>query len=300
MASLPNNFLGLPKRFSDYARARFAILPIPYDATTSYMSGTRLGPAAIITASQQVELYDHELDAEFHKCGIATLEPLMPEYGDPRHMHELIYRTAQQCIVDGKFVFGLGGDHSVTSALVRAAAQQQRKSKIRGGLSILQIDAHTDLRDSYEGTLWSHAAVMRRCLDYADTLQAVGIRSVSLEEAQFMRAAGITPVFARDTFESDEWIDRVVNKLGEAVYVTIDIDGFDPAFAPGTGTPEPGGLDWYQVTSLLRIVAAEKRIVGADIVEVFPIGGEAVTEFLAARLAYRLICFIQAGEKGML
>ncbi len=294
MSTIPNNFLGLPPRYSSYGAARFVMLPVPYDATTSFMTGTRLGPAAIVTASQQVELYDHELDGEFHRCGIATLDPLMPDYGGGKGMHESIHRTARKCLADGKFVFGLGGDHSITSGLVRAAAATHRK------LSVLQIDAHTDLRDEYEGTPWSHAAVMRRCLEHVRTIQAVGIRSVSLEERRFMKSRGITPVYARDTFESDDWLDRVLNTLGDAVYVTIDIDGFDPAYAPGTGTPEPGGLDWYQVTSLLRLVAAEKRLVGADIVEVFPIGGEVVTEFLAARLAYKLIAFIQAGEKGRL
>ena len=184
-------------------------------------------------------------------------------------------------------------DHStgITAGLVRAVATRHRK------LSILQIDAHLDLRDTYQQSRHSHAAVMRRVQPLVETIVPVGIRSVSLEEARFLKKSGIRPLTARECFDSDDWVDRALDALGSKVYVTVDIDGFDPAYAPGTGTPEPGGLDWYQVTSLLRLVAAEKQIVGADVVEVAPIPGQSVTEYLAARIAYKIMCYTQAVDR---
>jgi agmatinase len=288
MSTLPNNFLGLPARYCDYARSRFAVLPIPYDSTTSFQAGTRNGPAAIIAASQQVELFDEELEAEGYRAGVATLDPIMPNMAGPKAMHDDIFAVAKRVVRDGKVLIGLGGEHSVSSGLVQAAMTRHKK------LSVLQIDAHLDLRSSWEGSSHSHACVMRRILDLRATIVPVGIRNVSLEEHRFIRSKRIEVVTARQCHMDDDWVDRVLNALGEKVYVTIDIDGFDPSFAPGTGTPEPGGLDWYQVIGLLRLVAAEKTIVGADIVEVMPIPGQAVTEFLAARLAYKLVCYAQA------
>ncbi len=296
MTNLPNNFLGLPKSYCDYAKARFAVLPIPYDSTTSFQTGTREGPAAIIRASQQVELFDEELEGEFYKAGIATLDSILPNMAGPQAMHEDVYQAARRVVRDGKTIIGLGGEHSITSGLVRAVMGKHKK------LSILQIDAHLDLRQEWEGTPYSHASAMRRCLDLGASLVSVGIRNVSTEEHQFLRTGGATGhskskvevITARQAHMEDDWVDRALNALGENVYVTIDIDGFDPAYAPGTGTPEPGGLDWYQVTGLLRLAAAEKNIVGMDVVEVMPIPGQAVTEFLAARLIYKLIGYIQA------
>jgi len=290
MATLPHNFLGLPKPYADYARSRFAVLPIPYDSTTSFQVGTRHGPAAIIEASKNVELFDEELEGEFYRAGVATLDAVLPNMAGPKAMHEDIFAAAKKVVRDGKFLFGLGGEHGVSSALIRAAMTKHKK------LSVLQFDAHLDLRDEYEGTPWSHASVMRRVLDMGATVVPVGIRNVSLEEHKFLKRRKVEVVTARQCHMDDDWVDRVLRALGDTVYVTIDIDGFDPAFAPGTGTPEPGGLDWYQVTGLLRLVAAEKKIVGADVVEVLPIPGQAVTEFLAARLAYKLLCYLQARD----
>lgn len=284
---MPQNFLGLPQRYCDYARSRFVVLPIPYDSTTSFQTGTREGPAAIIRASQQVELFDEELEAECHKAGVATLDPLTPNMSGPEAMHEDIFQTARHVVRDGKFLFGLGGEHSISSGLVRAVMTRHKR------LSVLQIDAHLDLRDTWEKSKHSHACVMRRIVDLGARIVPVGIRNISLEEHRFLKRRKIEPVTARQCHSDDDWLDRVLNALSETVYVTIDIDGFDPSFAPGTGTPEPGGLDWYQVTGLLRLVAAEKNVVAADITEVMPIPGQAVTEFLAARLAYKLITYTQ-------
>ncbi len=293
--TIPSNFLGLAAKYSDYTRAKFAVLPIPYDSTTSFQTGTREGPAAIIRASQQVELFDEELEDEFYKAGVATLDPIAPNMAGPKEMHEDIFAVARRVVRDGKFLLGLGGEHSITSGLFRAVMGKHKK------LSILQIDAHLDLRDEWEGSPYSHASVMRRCLDLGASLVSVGIRNVSLDEHKFLKSGAgsnrrkhaVEVVTARQCHMDDDWVDRVLGSLGKTVYVTIDIDGFDPAYAPGTGTPEPGGLNWYDVTGLLRLVAAEKRIVAADIVEVMPIPGQAVTEFLAARLAYKLLCYVQ-------
>jgi agmatinase len=254
----------------------------------SYNAGARNGPAAIIAASQHVDEFDEELERECYHCGIATLDPLEINAAGPEAMHEDIFRAARRLHRDGKFPLALGGDHSISSALVRGAMTKHRK------LSVLQVDAHCDLRDQFQGTPYSHASVMRRILDLGASVVPVGIRCVAGEEHRFMKRAGIRPVMARDCHLEDDWIDRVLGALGETVYVTIDVDGFDPAYAPGTGTPEPGGLDWYQVTALLRLVAAEKRIVAADIVEVMPLPNQVVTDFLAARLAYKLIGYVHA------
>jgi len=288
MSTIPNNFLGIDAKYSGYETASVVVLPIPYDAAASYNSGARNGPAAVIAASRHVDEFDEELERECYQCGIATLDPLEINAKGPESMHEDIFRAARRIHRDGKFPLGLGGDHSISSALVRAAMAKHRK------LSVLQIDAHSDLRDQFQGTPYSHASVMRRILDLGASIVPVGIRCFCGEEHRFMKRQGIRPVTARDCHADEDWIDRVLGDLGDTVYVTIDIDGFDPAYAPGTGTPEPGGLDWYQVTGLLRLVASEKRIVAADIVEVMPIPGQVVTEFLAARLAYKLIGYVHA------
>ena len=290
MSSIPNNFLGLDAKLADYDKARFAVLPIPYDCTTSYMPGTRNGPAAIITASQHVEEFDADLEMEGYKCGITTLDPLESNVAGAEAMHQEIYRAARGPIRDGKFLFALGGDHSITSALVRAT-----KAKFKG-VSVLQLDAHSDLRNSYHGSKYSHACVMRRVHEMGVNIVPVGIRNMAAEEHRYMKKQGISAISAIDCMLDDDWVDRVLDGLGETVYVTLDIDGFDPAYAPGTGTPVPGGLDWYQVTGLLELIASERRIVGADIVEVMPIPGQVVTEFLAAKLAYRLMNLVQLGS----
>ena len=288
METRPNNFLGLDLKFAEYGTARFAVLPIPYDATASHRPGTRAGPAAIIAVSEHLELFDEELGAEFHRCGIATLDALAPNMAGPQAMHEDVFKYARRVVRDAKTPIALGGEHGVTSGLVRAVAGKHKR------LSVLQIDAHADLRDAYEGSRYSHAAVMRRVLEYTDVCVPVGVRNYSREEHRFMKKAGITPVSARQCHASDDWPDAVLDRLTNDVYVTVDIDAFDPACAPGTGTPEPGGLDWSQVSGLLRRVAEQKTIVGADIVEVMPLPGQSVTEYIAARLAYKLICYIQA------
>ncbi len=288
MSGAADNFLGLSAADTDYRRARFAVLPVPYDGTTSFQVGTRYGPRAILTASRQVELYDEALGAEAYRAGVATLPPVATQSSGPAEQVRAVFAAARKVVGSGKFLIGLGGEHSITAGLVRAVMTRHRR------LSVLQIDAHADLRDEYEGTPWSHACVMRRVLDRGATVVPVGIRNYSREEHRFMQARGFQPVTSRECRNSGDWIDRAVDMLESPVYVSIDIDGFDPAYAPGTGTPEPGGLDWHQVTDLLAEVTRVHRVVAADVVEVMPLPGSMQTEFFAAKLIYRLMGLVTA------
>lgn len=289
--TLPDNFLGLPEQQAAYADARFAVLPIPYDATTSYNVGTREGPRAIITASQQVELYDCFLGRSAPRAGVATLAPLEPDVTGPEAMQARIHAAARQVVREDKFLLALGGEHSISTALVRAVKSRFKR------LSVLQIDAHADLRDSYQGSPYSHASVMRRIFDLKIPAVGVGIRNYSAEEARFIKTNRLPLIHAWECCADSDWIGAVLQHLRDDVYITIDIDGFDPACAPGTGTPEPGGLDWRQVTDLLAAVFARHRVVAADIVEVRPLPGNPVTEFLAARLAHRLIALAEGAPR---
>ena len=279
--------MNLGPEFCPPQEARYAILPVPYEGTVSYMKGTALGPAAVIDASTQVEEFDEELLGDFRGAGIVTL-PAIPPAETPEEQMVRVESAAREAMKD-KFLLTIGGEHSITGPLVRAAAERF------GEISVLQIDAHADLRDSYDGTIHSHAAVMRRVLEVTPKIAQVGIRNFSKEE--YEQCPGevrnfITPLMV----ETDpNWIDRTLDLLGDQVYLTVDIDGFDPAYVPGTGTPEPGGLSWRQVTALLRRVCEERKVVSADIVEVIPLAGQKVSEFLAARLACKIIAYTRLG-----
>jgi len=286
-----SGFLGLSPEYTNPASARYVVLPIPYEGTVSYKPGTAAGPMAIIEASEQVELFDEELLGEFYQAGVATLPVVHPAPGPDGQMNR-VYAAALPVLKEGKFLLTLGGEHSITAPVVAACAE------VHGEISVLQIDAHADLREKYDGTKHSHAAVMRRVLEVTESICQVGIRNLSREE--FDDFPGQVKKFVTpQIIESDpHWIDRVLDSLGEMVYVTIDIDGFDPSVAPGTGTPEPGGLTWRQGLSLLRRVCAERQVISADIVEVRPLGANHLTEFMAARLGYKLIAYTQAGAEG--
>lgn len=282
-----NAFLDLPIELADAKQSRFHILPIPFDATTSYCSGAAAGPDAIIAASQQVELFDEHLLSEFHQAGIHTLAPLSCR-GSLEAIHGEIYEAARDSVQKGKFLLGLGGEHAVSGPLIRAYKEQYPN------LSVLQIDAHADLRDTYHDTPLSHACVMRRVFDMGVPFIGVGIRSFCGEQYRFRQKHNIswlTPATVRE--HPLNAVATVLESLSDQVYITFDIDGLDPAVAPGTGTPEPGGLFWEETMILLEAVGRKKQIVGADIVEVMPLPGNHVTEFTAARLACKLIAFSQ-------
>jgi len=286
MTDAPGNFLGLPPPHADLAGARYVVLPVPYEGTVTYGRGTADGPAAILEASEQVELFDEELLAEFHQAGVATA-PAVPPADTPEAMAERVRAAAENIIDSGKFLLALGGEHGITPPIVAAARRHF------GEISVLQIDAHADLRDTYDGTKHSHACVMRRVLEITPRIAQVGIRNVSRAEVDACGEPArnfITPPMV----ETDPaWIDKALALLGDRVYVTVDVDGFDPSEAPGVGTPEPGGLRWREVTALLRRVCTARQVVAADIVEVRPLPPSHVTEFLAARLAYKIIAYTQ-------
>ena len=263
---------------------RYAVLPVPYEGTVSYKPGTAAGPAAILEASEHIELFDGELRREIHTPGIRTY-PAVPAAHDPAEQMRRIRAAAEPLVDAGKFVLALGGEHSITAPLVQAYHEHC------DGLSVLQIDAHADLRDTYGGTPHSHACVMRRVLELTDRVAQVGIRSFSGEELDACGsqvARFITPQVVR---AEPDWIDRALALLADPVYVTVDMDGLDPSIAPGVGTPEPGGLTWQEVTDLLRCVCRERRVVGADIVETRPIPPNHITEAAAARLAAKFIAW---------
>ena len=292
---LPRTFLGLDEAASAFATARAVILPVPYEATTSWGTGTRYGPRAILDASQYVELYDNELDAEPFTAGVHTLPSLeLTRDGPAAALAELeeawgtVYDAAE-----GRFVTMLGGEHSISSAAIRAAAARHRPER----LSVLQLDAHADLRASHDGSRFSHACAMRRVVDRADIV-AVGLRGVSLEEVEVARAeSGVKLIFADEMERGEAWMDRALEALGPLVYLTFDVDYFDPSLVPSTGTPEPGGGAWYPTLRFLRRVFAERRVVAADVVELAPIPGLRAPDFLVARLVYKLIAYATAGAR---
>jgi agmatinase len=291
MKQAPYNFMNIPRGTCEPSKARYAVLPVPYEGTVTFMQGTVDAPAAIVDASAQVEEFDEELARDFRAAGIITLSPILPAK-TPEEQMRRVASVARTITSKGKFLLTLGGEHSITAPLVRAIAEQH------SNISVLQIDAHADLRDTYDGSPCSHACVMRRVLEVTDRIAQVGIRNYSQQEyVECPRQVSnfITPAMV----ENDPgWMDRVLSLLDEKVYVTVDVDGFDPAYVPGTGTPEPGGLTWRQVTGLLRRVCTERLVVGADIVEVIPIPGQKVSEFLAARLAYKIIAYVESFSQG--
>src|SRR5438093_8085318 len=232
-------FGGTTPTTSDFDRARVVILPVPLDRTTSYVPGTRTGPHEILVASSHMELWDEEMQTDVHSIGIYTLPEMEFPYSRMDDVVAEIRRVVSELIARDKFPLILGGEHSITGPIVAAVAAKH------SGLSVLQVDAHADLRDSYMGTPHNHACAMRRVLEYARATQ-VRIRSLSTEEARVAPTLPTQIFYDYNMRENADWIDRVVDSLSETVYVTIDVDGFDPAIMPATGTPEPGGLAWYE------------------------------------------------------
>jgi agmatinase len=286
---IPGWFGGTRPVAADFDRARVVILPIPLDRTTSYVAGTRTGPHEILLASSHLELWDEETGIDVHGIGICTLPELELPFATMDQVVHEIRRVASEIVKLGKFPVVLGGEHSITAPVVAALAAAHP------GLSVLQIDAHADLRDSYMGTRYSHACAMRRVLEHARCTQ-VGIRSLSTEEAAAVQGLATEIFYDFDMRQRADWMDRVVDSLSESVYVTIDCDGFDPAIMPAVGTPEPGGLTWYEVLALLRKVIAARRLVGCDIVELCPIPGIVAPNFLCAKLIYKILSYRFAAE----
>jgi agmatinase len=279
---VPYNFGGLEGDPHTLEQAKAVILPVPFERTTSYGAGTKAGPGEIIAASRQVELYDEELGVETCDVGIHTLPAMESPYPSTEEAFAEMRQTAQWLADAGKFFVALGGEHALTTPLV-AGVKARYPS-----LTVLQIDAHADLRDSYMGDPHSHASAMRRTLEHAPCVQ-VAIRNLSLPEAEAIPSLQTTVFYDWNMRNDPAWMDRIVDALGPQVYVTIDLDGLDPAIMPAVGTPEPGGLTWRETLTLLKKVMRAREVVAADVVELCPLPGFVAPNFLAARLVYKLI-----------
>jgi agmatinase len=284
-------FGGTTPTTTDFERARVVILPVPLDRTTSYVAGTRNGPHEILVASSHMELWDEETGTDVHRIGIFTLPEMEFPFGTIDEVIDEIRRVAGEIVSRGKFPIVIGGEHSITPPVVAAVAARHP------GLSVLQIDAHADLRDHFMGTPHNHACAMRRVLEHAPTTQ-VGIRSLSPEEAAAIPTLPTRVFYDFEMRKDPDWMDRVVESLSDIVYVTIDVDGMDPAIMPATGTPEPGGLSWYEVLGLLRRVTERKTVVGFDLVELSPMGGHVAPNFLCAKLIYKFLSYRFGREVG--
>lgn len=283
---LPHTFLGLDEAAAAFESSRALILPVPYESTTSFGLGTRSGPRAILEASRYIELWDQELGTDPSGIGIHTVPALeLTREGAGPAMREL--ESAYGAVLDaspGRFPVMLGGEHSISAPAIRAVAARQGSR-----LNVLQLDAHADLRDSYEGTPHSHASAMRRVLDVADVV-GVGIRGISQEEVELAEVtSGVTLVYADRMWEDDEWMNVALEALGDPVYITFDVDYFDPSLVPATGTPEPGGGDWYRTLRFLRRVFRERTVLACDVVELAPVPGLPAPDFLVAKLVYKLL-----------
>ena len=280
-----SGFGDLPEAYRDPDRARITVVPVPYDGTSTWLKGADRGPEAIIEASSHLELYDLETSSEPYRHGILTDEPVT-EASSPEGMVRAVEERVAAHYRAGRFPVVLGGEHSVSVGAVRAAAARYE------GICVLQLDAHADLREEYEGSRFNHACVMARVRELAPIVQ-VGIRSMDAAEKK-----GLDPrrvFFAQQLAGRRGWEREVVRRLGPRVYLTVDLDALDPAIMPSTGTPEPGGLGWYQVLALAARLCRKRELVGFDVVELAPSANRA-PDFLAAKLVYKLLAYRFQGE----
>jgi agmatinase len=284
------NFLGIEGEENySYQNSKFVIQSIPYEYTSSYLQGSAKGPKAIIKASQFVEFYDEELDAEPVKAApICTLKPIKFDKAVDADAIQIIEDKITRLLHDGKFVVSLGAEHTVTYGLVKAHAAKHKN------LTVLQLDAHSDLRESYHDNIYSHASVMKRVHDMRLNIVQVGIRAQCIEEAELIKQSKNINTFYAHYIRQNEktWIDKAIAAMTDNVYITIDADGFDPSIMPAVGTAEPNGLFWNETLELLRRTVMEKNVVGFDIVECAPMQGTILSEYTLAKLAYRIMGYI--------
>ena len=275
------NFGYLPEEYSIPENSTIVIIPVPYDGTSTWMKGADKGPEAIIEASANMELYDIETDSQVYQQGIFTDSPVQG-LSFPQDVVEALAEAVTFHLEDGKFIVVIGGEHSISLGSVKAHAKNHKD------LTVLQLDAHSDLRDEYNGSKYSHACVMARIGELCPSLQ-VGIRSMDVSEKDRMDKKRV--FLAKDILTGKDWIKKVVSNLSKNTYITIDLDVFDPSIMPSTGTPEPGGLSWYDVLSLLKAVSENTNIVGFDVVELCPDDRNKAPNFLAAKLIYKLLSY---------
>ncbi len=272
------SFCDLPPEYMKKDSAKIVILPVPYDGTSTGMKGADKGPQAIFDASMNLELYDIETDSEVYKEGIYTA-PLEEYDPDPEKMSAQVEEKVSRYLKEDKFVAVIGGEHSVSIGAIKATAKQHP------GMSVLQLDAHTDMREDYKGSRYNHACVMARAGEICPSVQ-VGIRSMDISEKDKGKY-----LLAQDIVGNKDWIDDAVGQLKDKVYITLDLDVFDPSIMPSTGTPEPGGMSWYGTLEFLKRVFKEKDVVGFDIVELCPKENDKAPDFLAAKLIYKMLSY---------
>lgn len=288
---LAGRFAGLPDPYGSESFSKIVVIPVPFDETTTYVKGTDKGPAAIIEASRNLELYDIQTDSEVYLKGIYTAPEITTNSSEK--MLEQLYRKTKDFLEKDKFVVTIGGEHSISFAPIRAYAEHYKK------ITILQFDAHADLQPSYENNPLSHACVIARVKELSSVVKVVsiGIRSMSKEELPGLDRSNT--FFAFDLDLNDEWMDRVLKKLEGPIYITFDLDAFDSSLMPSTGTPEPGGLNWNQALKMLKRVAEEKTIVGFDVVELCPKINDHAPDYLAAKLIYKLLSYIFSKKEAV-
>jgi len=283
--SVSDNFFDLEEQYSDYEKSRIAILRVPYERSTSYERGTANAPDAIMKASQQVELYDIETGSEPYKMGIHTAKLLnFNDNQEPEVSLDSIENEVSRLIDDGKFPVIIGGEHTITLGSYRAFHRKYDE------LTCVSLDAHSDLRDSYQGSKYSHACVMRRISELSKPI-LIGIRSMDKREMDFKMDNGITILYADEIINNPGIIESLKDQMGARVYLSIDMDVFDPSYVPGVGTPEPGGLDWFQILDIIKALNTWAEIVGFDIVELLPSTNQVRSDFLAAKLLYKILSY---------
>jgi agmatinase len=288
---IKGNFLGIEKEFSSFEKSKIVILSCPFEKTTSYGKGTAKGPSAILKASHYVEFFDEETGKEIcFSTGIATLKPLNFTKLSGKKALDLIYKNVKALIEEGKFVVTLGGEHSISTAPIKAHFDFY--DKLEGGFSVLHFDAHSDLRAEYEGSKYSHASFAARVAEFTTNITQVGIRAQCREEYEFIKEKGINTFYAfRIRNEGFDYLlrNKIIETLNKNVYITFDADYFDPSIMPSTGTPEPNGFYWDETMHLLRDVCENRNLLGFDVVEIAPRKDFTFPDFLTAKLIYKIL-----------
>lgn len=282
MQDYPNNFAGIPDEYAGLDNAKVVVIPVPYDGTSTWQKGADLGPDALLDAAQNMELYDIETDTQVYEEGI-YLAPPVTENSSPEAMVEAVHKTVASYLDMGKFVTAIGGEHSISIGVIRAFMERFPN------LTILQIDAHADLRESYEGSKCNHACAVYEANEKANLVQ-VGIRSMDISEKKVMKPQNV--FFAHEMVKDSNWMNDAIERMTRDVFITIDLDAFDPSIMPSTGTPEPGGMQWYETLKFIKKVNKKRNIVGFDIVELAPNPEEKSSDFLAAKLYYKILTYI--------
>lgn len=276
------NYAGIPDEFAQLDSSKIVLIPVPYDGTSTWIKGTDKGPSAFLEASENMELYDIETDSEVYKNGVFLADPVT-ENKSPETMVDAVHKTVSKYIKTGKFVSLFGGEHSVSIGSIRAFRENFND------LTILQFDAHADLRPEYEGSKCNHACAVHEAQKTTNLIQ-IGIRSMDSIEKPFLKKENC--FFAHEIITNTDWMNEALSKISKNVFITIDLDVFDPSIMPSTGTPEPGGLNWYQVIDFIKLVVNNKNVVGFDIMELCPNKTNKAPDFLAAKLYYKILSYV--------